>query len=189
MTVLWLTLPGAYHVWLCNMLLIDVQRILNHPNMFGSFFILRWREKDFWHLTICETSTGQPQYTCRLGDGGWAWHCYRLPQDTWHDRAGTARAGFFYPGKFPDVSCSVGHLQTVITDRFDRADRRCQTDCHTLSDVVIAPDRPGFGLGINIRILACKALRIIYGMEVAPFHTDVVRRITNTAWRYFGSAE
>ena len=91
------------------------------------------------------------------------------------------RAGFFYPGKFPGASCSVGHLQTVITDRFDRADRRCQTDCHALSDAEIVPDRPGFGLGKNNKTLACKALRIIYGMEVALFHTDVVRRITNTA--------
>ena len=45
MTVLWLTLPGAYHVWLCNILLVNVQRILNHPNMFGSFFHYYAEEK------------------------------------------------------------------------------------------------------------------------------------------------
>ena len=91
------------------------------------------------------------------------------------------RAGFFCPRKFPGASCSVGHLQTVITDRFDRADRRCQTNCHALSDAEIVPHRSGFGLGKNNRTLAYKALRIIYGMEVALFHSDVVRRITNTA--------
>ena len=69
------------------------------------------------------------------------------------------------------VSCPAGYLRAAITDRADNIDRSvrqvCQTGCHTASGLESLTRRPGFGLDIEISILARNGIHAIHGTVIA----------------------